>query len=241
VRSDGQSRQIPWRRGARCGIKRFCLKVPTTYRQAADPREACSRCLRQDRRPPGDARHRGTLSDHLHARLTTRADLRQTANWSAVLPSIADAAEPDADFASVHSEIQRGHAAPVHAIIRIARGELPAQTDPATTAAAPARPGPATVLAPLVLAQGAQRRIHRHGRTARNRSRLNRRSTLLQSRRLRRLSCELKPRAGFSSGSGKVESSTVGRGCQAATIQNLRWPEIMASPDWQIRIRSRSA
>lgn len=79
----------------------------------------------------------GTLSADLHAFLTAIARLLQTANWSVVLPSIVDAAERDADFASVHSEIQRGHAAPVHEIVgrAIARGELPADTDPATMAA----------------------------------------------------------------------------------------------------------
>lgn len=85
----------------------------------------------------------GTLSGDLHLHLTTIAELLRTANWSAVLPSIVDAAERDADFAIVHSEIQRAHAAPVHEIIRraIARGELPAETDPAATAA--------TLLGPL--------------------------------------------------------------------------------------------
>jgi AcrR family transcriptional regulator len=80
----------------------------------------------------------GTLAGDLQMHLTTIADLLQTANWSAVLPSIVDAAERDAEFATLHGKIQRGHAAPVHEIIRraIARGELPTDTDPATTAAA---------------------------------------------------------------------------------------------------------
>lgn len=79
----------------------------------------------------------GELSGDLHAYLTTIAKLLQTANCSVVVPSIIDAAEGDAGFAAVHGEIQRGHAAPVHAIIQraVVRGELPATSDPATTAA----------------------------------------------------------------------------------------------------------
>lgn len=79
----------------------------------------------------------GDLSGDLHAYLTTIAELLQTANWSAVVPSIVDTAERDADFAAVHGEIQRGHAAPVLAIVQraVARGELPADADPATIAA----------------------------------------------------------------------------------------------------------
>jgi AcrR family transcriptional regulator len=100
--------------------------------------DACARISDQQETPDT-----GTLSGDLHAHLSAIAELLQTANWSAVLPSIVDAAERDADFATVHSEIQRGHAAPVHEIIRraIARGELPAETDPVTIAA--------TLLGPL--------------------------------------------------------------------------------------------
>jgi AcrR family transcriptional regulator len=77
----------------------------------------------------------GSLDGDLHAHLTTLATLLQTANWSVVLPSIIDAAERHPEFATVHSEIQRGHAEPVYEIVRRAmqRGELPADTDPAVT------------------------------------------------------------------------------------------------------------
>lgn len=79
----------------------------------------------------------GSLAGDLHAYLTALADLLQRANWAVILPSIVDAAERDGEFATVHADIQRGHAAPVRQIVQhaIARGELPDGTDPAVIAA----------------------------------------------------------------------------------------------------------
>ena len=117
-------------------VRRCAVAKTTIYRhwptREALVLDACTRISDEQEIPDT-----GTLSGDLHAHLTTIAELLQTANRSAVLPSIIDAAERDAEFAIVHSEIQRGHAAPVHEIIRraIARGDLPAKTDPATTAA----------------------------------------------------------------------------------------------------------
>lgn len=100
--------------------------------------DACAR-MSQEEEPPDT----GTLLGDLQAHLTTIAGLLQTANWSAVLPSIVDAAERDGEFATVHSEIQRRHATPVHEIVRraVARHELPDDTDSATFVA--------TMLGPL--------------------------------------------------------------------------------------------
>jgi AcrR family transcriptional regulator len=55
-----------------------------------------------------------------------------TARWASVVPSIVDVAERDAGFAAVHGEIQRGHAAPLRAVlVRAAgRGELSGTADP---------------------------------------------------------------------------------------------------------------
>jgi AcrR family transcriptional regulator len=117
--------------------RRSGVAKTTIYRhwptRAALVLDACARISAEQEIPDT-----GTLGGDLHVHLTTVADLLQTANWSAVLPSIVDAAERDAEFATLHAEIQRGHAAPVHEIIRraIARGELPTGTDPATAAAA---------------------------------------------------------------------------------------------------------
>lgn len=79
----------------------------------------------------------GALLGDLRTYLTTVAELLQGANWSAILPSIIDAAERDSDFATVHADIQRGHAAPVRQIAQraIARHELPEDTDPGVIAA----------------------------------------------------------------------------------------------------------
>jgi AcrR family transcriptional regulator len=122
--------------------RRSGVAKTTIYRhwptRAALVLDACAKISNEQEIPDT-----GTLAGDLHVHLTTIAELLQTANWSAVLPSIVDAAERDPEFASLHAEIQRDHAAPVHEIIRraIARGELPTNTDPATTAA--------TLLGPL--------------------------------------------------------------------------------------------
>jgi AcrR family transcriptional regulator len=80
----------------------------------------------------------GSLEGDLTAILTNIAHLLQTANWSAVLPSIIDSAERDPEFAELVSQIQRGHAAPLREALQRAtsKGELPARTDLSTTVAA---------------------------------------------------------------------------------------------------------
>lgn len=80
----------------------------------------------------------GSLDGDLTAILTNIAHLLQTANWSAVLPSIIDNAERDPEFAELVSQIQREHAAPLREALQRAtsRGELPARTDLSTTVAA---------------------------------------------------------------------------------------------------------
>jgi len=66
--------------------------------------------------------------------LTNIAHLLSTARWSSVLPSIVDVAERDPEFAGVHSRIQRGHAAPLRAVLDRAagRGELAGSADRST-------------------------------------------------------------------------------------------------------------
>src|SRR5580704_1354382 len=80
----------------------------------------------------------GSLEGDLTAILTNIAHLLQTANWSAVLPSIIDSAERDPEFAEIVTRIQHGHAAPHREVLQRAtsKGELPAHTDLSTTVAA---------------------------------------------------------------------------------------------------------
>ncbi len=95
--------------------------------------DACSRITAEQEIPDT-----GSLRGDLEAILSNIAHLLQTANWTSVLPSIVDAAERDPDFAEIHSRIQRGHAAPLRAVLERAadRGELPADTDVPTIVAA---------------------------------------------------------------------------------------------------------
>jgi AcrR family transcriptional regulator len=73
----------------------------------------------------------GSLLGDITAILQELAHLLQTARWSAVLPSVADAAERDPEFAEIHGQIQRGHAGPLFKAIKraVARGELPRTAD----------------------------------------------------------------------------------------------------------------
>ena len=95
--------------------------------------DACSRLSAEQQIPDT-----GSLEGDLTAILTNIAHLLQTANWSAVLPSIIDNAERDPEFAELVSQIQRGHAAPLREALQRAtrKGELPARTDLSTTVAA---------------------------------------------------------------------------------------------------------
>src|SRR5580658_7496775 len=74
--------------------------------------DACSRISAEQEVPDS-----GSLEGDLTAILTNIAHLLQTANWSAVLPSIIDNAERDPEFAEIVSQIQRGHAAPLREVL----------------------------------------------------------------------------------------------------------------------------
>jgi AcrR family transcriptional regulator len=73
----------------------------------------------------------GSLDAELRQYLGRLAELLQTARWSSVVPSIVDVAERDAEFAEVHGAIQRGHAAPLRAVLEraVSRGDLPTGVD----------------------------------------------------------------------------------------------------------------
>jgi len=96
--------------------------------------DACSRMTDAQEAPPDT----GSLDGDLRAILTGIAGLLGTARWSSILPSIVDAAEHDPEFASIHSRIQRGHAAPLRAALDRAalRGEIPPAADRNAIAAA---------------------------------------------------------------------------------------------------------
>lgn len=95
--------------------------------------DACSRISAEQETPDT-----GSLEGDLTAILTNIGHLLETANWSSVLPSIIDTAERDPEFAAIHSEIQRGHAAPLRAVLDRAknRGDLPTDADLSTLVAA---------------------------------------------------------------------------------------------------------
>jgi AcrR family transcriptional regulator len=73
----------------------------------------------------------GSLGDDVAAILRNLGHLLGTARWSSVVPSIVDVAERDPEFADVHGEIQRGHAAPLREVLQraVARDELPVAAD----------------------------------------------------------------------------------------------------------------
>ena len=95
--------------------------------------DACSRISAEQETPDT-----GSLEGDLTAILTNIGQLLETANWSSVLPSIIDTAERDPEFAAIHSEIQRGHAAPLREVLDRAknRGDLPTDADRSTLVAA---------------------------------------------------------------------------------------------------------
>lgn len=73
----------------------------------------------------------GSLDGDVAAILLNLGHLLGTARWSSVVPSIVDVAERDPEFADVHGEIQRGHAAPLREVLQraVARDELPVAAD----------------------------------------------------------------------------------------------------------------
>jgi AcrR family transcriptional regulator len=89
--------------------------------------DACSRMTDSEHEPPDT----GSLEGDIRAILTNIAELLRTARWSAIVPSIVDAAEHDPAYADIHSAIQRGHAAPLRSALDRAalRGEIPSKAD----------------------------------------------------------------------------------------------------------------
>jgi AcrR family transcriptional regulator len=75
----------------------------------------------------------GSVAADAETILNGLGHLLATARWASVVPSIVDVAERDPDFAGVHGDIQRGHAAPLRAVLEraMARGELPDSPEPA--------------------------------------------------------------------------------------------------------------
>ena len=73
----------------------------------------------------------GTLNGDLHWLLSTLAEQLRTASWSAVIPSIADAAERDPDVSAMQTEWQKAVMAPFRAVLERAqeRGERASDED----------------------------------------------------------------------------------------------------------------
>lgn len=84
----------------------------------------------------------GSLRGDLHALLSGLAEQLQTASWSAVVPSIVDAAERDSDVLAMQTGWHKGLMQPFGAVVEKAkaRDEVPSDADPhnmiATTAGA---------------------------------------------------------------------------------------------------------
>jgi AcrR family transcriptional regulator len=80
----------------------------------------------------------GSLEGDVTAILANLGHLLSTARWSSVVPSIVDVAERDPEFAGIHGKIQRGHAAPLRAVIERAagRGLVSPATDPSSMVSA---------------------------------------------------------------------------------------------------------
>lgn len=117
--------------------RRSGVAKTTIYRhwptRAALVADACTRMVVEQQTPDT-----GSLEGDLTTILNEIAALLQTATWSSVLPSIIDAAEHDPAFAEIHSQIQRGHAAPLRTVLgrAIDRGQLPNDVDVSAIVAA---------------------------------------------------------------------------------------------------------
>lgn len=118
--------------------KRSGVAKTTIYRHWSNRNalvvDACLRMGDGDEDPPDT----GTLDGDLRAILTELAGLLATARWSAIMPSIIDAAERDPDIAEVHSRLQVRHAAPMRAALEraVGRGQLSPDADLDAMAAA---------------------------------------------------------------------------------------------------------
>jgi AcrR family transcriptional regulator len=95
--------------------------------------DTCSQ-MTSEEAPPDS----GSLEGDVTSILRNLGHILGTAKWSTVVPSIVDAAERDADFANVHANIQRGHAAPLRRVLDQAKanGGLRATADPSSIVSA---------------------------------------------------------------------------------------------------------
>lgn len=80
----------------------------------------------------------GTLKGDLTVLALRLAEQLRNARWPAILPSIIDAAERDADLAKLHAKLQAGFSSPYTPVVKraVARGELPARQSPSEVVAA---------------------------------------------------------------------------------------------------------
>jgi AcrR family transcriptional regulator len=94
--------------------------------------EACAQFT-----PPPEAPDTGSLQGDLTGLALTMARRLETGRWSSVIPSIIDAAERDAEIATLHSRLHAGMtSAFAVAVARAAtRGETAVDRDPAEIAA----------------------------------------------------------------------------------------------------------
>lgn len=121
--------------------RRSGVAKTTIYRhwptRAALVVDACTRIVAEQKAPDT-----GSLKGDLTAILIELAELLWSARWSSVLPSIVDAAERDATLATVHAQIQAGHAAPLRAVLErgMKQGDIP--SEPTVATLVPALLGP---------------------------------------------------------------------------------------------------
>jgi AcrR family transcriptional regulator len=119
--------------------RRSGVAKTTIYRQwptrEALVADACWRMVAEQEEETPDT---GEFESDVEAILSEIGRMLWSANWAAVVPSVIDAAERDADFAEIHARIQEGHAAPLKTVLErgMARGELAAGADVAVLAAA---------------------------------------------------------------------------------------------------------
>ena len=71
----------------------------------------------------------GSLRGDLHALLSSLAEQLRTASWSAVIPSIADAAERDPEISAMQAQWQKSVTAPFVTLTERAKGRAEVSTD----------------------------------------------------------------------------------------------------------------